>query len=329
MAANFETGFSADGITPWHGLGEVIREAPTSEEAIKIAGLDWDVIPRPIYDELGRELEGYKVNVRSTDNQILGIVTDRYRVVQNREAVECTDAVLGKGVTYETAGSLATGKRVWMLAKMEGTLLAEEEIDPYLVFTNAHDGSGAVRVAITPIRVVCQNTLNLALRNASRHWSCAHKGNIQSKLEEARYTLESADRYMKALEEEFGELKLKKVTDKQVRDMTDKLLEIEFNNLFIRATKQANIVDFKDFIKQQKFEEKLDRKRTDIINIYNDKPDLRGTERTAFRFVNAISDYATHTNDHRNTKNYQENLFMRTVDGHSMIDTAHRIALAV
>lgn len=329
MAANFETGFSASGITPWHGLGEIIKEAPTSEEAIKIAGLDWEVIPRPIYDELGRELEGYKVNVRSTDNQILGIVTNRYQIVQNREAFEFTDALLGKGVTYETAGSLATGKRVWMLAKMEGTLLAEESIDPYLVFTNAHDGSGAVRVAITPIRVACQNTLNLALRDASRHWSCAHKGNIQSKLEEARYTLESADRYMKALEEEFGELKLKKVTDKQVRDMTDKLLEIEFNNLFVKATKQANIVDFKDFIKQQKFEEKLERKRTDIINIYNDKPDLRGTERTAFRFVNAISDYATHTNDHRNTKNYQENLFMRTVDGHSMIDAAHRIALAV
>lgn len=329
MAANFETGFSASGIVPWHGLGEIIKEAPTSEEAIKIAGLDWDVIPRPIYDELGRELEGYKVNVRSTDNQILGIVTDRYRIVQNSEAFAFTDALLGEGVTYETAGSLASGKRVWMLAKMEGTLLAEENIDPYLVFTNAHDGSGAVRVAITPIRVVCQNTLNLALRDASRHWSCAHKGNIQSKLEDARYTLESADRYMKALEEEFGELKLKKVTDKQVKEMTDKLLEIEFNDLFVKATKQTNIVDFRDFLKQQKFEDKLERKRSDILTIYNDKPDLRGTEKTAFRFVNAISDYATHTNDHRNTKNYQENLFMRTVDGHSMIDTAHRIALAV
>ena len=328
MAANVETMMYV-GATPWHKLGTEIKYAPTSDEAIKIAGLDWDVIPRPIYDEFGRELKGYKVNTRSSDNKTLGSVTDRYKVVQNKEAFAFTDALLGEGVTYETAGSLASGKRVWMLAKMENTLIAEENIDPYLVFTNAHDGTGAVRVAITPIRVVCQNTLNLALNKASRHWSCAHKGDIQSKLDEARYTLASADRYMKALEEEFGELKLKKVTDKQVKDLTEKLLEIEYNTLFIKATRQGNIIDFKDALKQQKYEEKLNRKRNDIIAIYNDKPDLVGTERTAFRFVNAVSDYVTHTNDHKNTRNYQENLFMKVADGHSTIDTAYKLALAV
>lgn len=327
MSANVENMFYV-GETPWHGLGTEIKYAPTSEEAIRIAGLDWDVIPKPIYDELGRELKGYKVNTRSSDNKILGIVTNRYQIVQNREAFAFTDALLGDGVTYETAGSLASGKRVWMLAKMKNTTIAEESIDPYLVFTNTHDGTGAVRVAITPIRVVCQNTLNLALANASRHWSCAHKGDIQSKLEEARYTLENADAYMKALEEEFGELKLKKVTDSQVRKMTDKLLEIEFNDLFNKAVRTENIVDFKELVKQKKFEEKLDRKRKDIITLYNDKPDLVGTERTAFRFVNAVSDYVTHTNDHKNTRNYKENLFMKVADGHSMIDTACKLALA-
>lgn len=326
MAANFETGFSSNNIVPWHGLGRVIKEAPTSEDAIKLAELDWDVIPKPIFDEFGRELKGYKVNQRSSDNKNLGIVTDRYRVVQNREAFAFTDALLGEGVKYETAGSLASGKRVWMLAKLENTTLAEENIDPYLVFTNNHDGTGAVRVAITPVRVVCQNTLNLALGKASRHWSCAHKGNIQSKLDEARYTLGNAALYMEALEEEFGELKLKKVTEKQVRDMTEKLLELEFASLFKKAVKIGKVIDLKEVLKQQKYEEKLNRKRTDILNIYYDKPDLKETEHTAFRFVNAVSDYATHTNDHRNTANYQENLFMRTVDGHSMIDLAHQIA---
>ena len=115
MAANFESGFFV-GTPAWHGLGTVVKEALTSEDAIRIAGLDWEVIPKPIYDELGREIKNYKVNVRSSDNQILGIVTNRYQIVQNREAFEFTDALLGKGVTYETAGSLATGKRVWMLA---------------------------------------------------------------------------------------------------------------------------------------------------------------------------------------------------------------------
>lgn len=327
MAANFETGFSANGIVPWHGLGEVIKDAPTSEDAIKLAGLDWDVIPKPIYDELGREIPGFKVNMRSTDNTTLGIVTDRYQIVQNREAFSFTDALLGEGVTYETAGSLASGKRVWMLARMENTTIAEENIDPFLVFTNSHDGTGAIRVAITPVRVVCQNTLNLALSKASRHWSCVHKGDIQSKLEEARMTLTSAEKYMEALEEEFGELKLKTVTDKQVKEMTEKLLEIEFNNLYNKAIKTGKVIDFKERLKQQKFEDKLNRKRDDILTIYHEKPDLVGTEKSAFRFVNAISDYATHTTDHKQTKNYQENLFMKTVDGNSLIDTAYKIAL--
>ena len=327
MSANVESMMYV-GETPWHKLGTEVFAAPTSEDAIRLAGLDWDVIPKPIFDEYGRELPGYKVNIRNSDNKALGVVTDRYRVVQNREAFAFTDELLGEGVTYETAGSLASGKRIWLLARLQNTTIAEENIDPFLVFTNTHDGTGAIRVAITPIRVVCQNTLNLALSGASRHWSCVHKGDIQGKMQEARYTLESADRYMEALEEEFGELKLKTVTEKQVRDMTDKLLEIEFNSLYNRAIRTGNIIDFKERLKQQKFEEKLATKKNDILTIYFDKPDLRGTEQSAFRFVNAVSDYVTHTEDHKKTKNYRENLFMRVVDGHTTIDTAHKIALA-
>lgn len=331
MAANVETMMYV-GEKPWHGQGIKIDAAPTSDDAIRLAGLDWDVVQKEMYmqDNNGNMIKvpQMKANVRSTDGKFLGPVTDRYRIVQNKEAFAFTDALLGEGVRYETAGSLASGKRVWMLARMESTLLAEEKIDPYLVFTNTHDGTGAVRVAITPIRVVCNNTLNLALSKAARHWSCAHKGDIQSKLDEARYTLQNADAYMEALEEEFGELKLKKVTEKQVRDMTEKLLEIEFADLFKKAVKTGKVVDFKEALRQQKFEEKLNRKRTDILNIYFDKPDLKGTEHTAFRFVNAVSDYATHTTDHKNTRNYQENLFMRTTDGHPLIDTSYQLALA-
>lgn len=327
MSANVETMFYC-GETPWHKQGTEVTHCLTSEEAIRIAGLDWDVIPKPIYDEFGREIPGYKVNQRSSDNKNLGIVTDRYRIVQNTDAFSFTDNLLSEGVTYETAGSLNSGKRIWLLARMENTTLAEENIDPYLVFTNSHDGTGAIRVAITPVRVVCQNTLNLALSQASRHWSCVHKGDVQSKLDEARYTLSNAKEYMAALEEEFGELKTKHVTEKQVRDMTDKLLEIEFNDLFKKATKEGKVVELKEVLRQQKFEEKLSRKRNDILTIYFDKPDLRGTEHTAFRFVNAVSDYATHNTDHKNTRNYNENLFMRTVDGHPLIDTSYQLALA-
>ena len=325
--ARVESGFGANNMPLWGGLGTCIAEAPTSADAIRIAGLDWEVAPKPIYDEFGRELPGYKVNIRTSDNTALGIVTDRYKIVQNSEAFAFTDELLGQGVRYETAGSLASGKRVWLLARMEDRLMAEEEMENYLVFTNSHDGTGAIRVACTSVRIVCQNTLNLALKTAKRHWSCVHKGDIMGKLEEARYTLSNAEKYMEALEEEFGELKLKKVTDKQVADMTDKLLEIEFNSLFKKAVKTGQALEFKERLRQQKYEEKLARKKKDILEIYNEKPDLMYTERSAFRFVNAVSDYATHTTDHKQTKNYQENLFMKTIDGNGLIDTAYQLAL--
>lgn len=329
MAANVESLFSVREV-PWHGLGTIIQEAPTSQDAIRLAGLDWDVIPMPIYDSKGNEIPGYKVNTRSSDGQHLGIVTNRYKIVQNSEAFAFTDALLGEGVRYETAGSLSTGRRVWMLAKMERTLLAEEQIDPYLVFTNTHDGTGAIQVAVTPIRVVCQNTLNLALAQASRHWSCSHKGDIQGKLEEARETLSNANSYMEALEESFGELKLKKVTDTQVRQMVDRLMDLEFTSLVKKAQMESegNIISMRERVNARKFEEKLNAKKAEIIYRYNDAPDLIGTERTAFRFVNAVSDYATHTQDHKNTRNFNENLFMKTVDGNSLIDTAIKIVRA-
>lgn len=96
-------------------------------------------------------IRGFKANVRDRDNQVLGIVTDRYKVVQNEEAFAFTDALLGEGVRYETAGSLQGGKRTWMLARLPHQyIISGDEISPYLVFMNSHDGTGAIKTAITP-----------------------------------------------------------------------------------------------------------------------------------------------------------------------------------
>ena len=168
MAAEIETMFYVR-ETPWHGLGTKVMEAPTSKEALNLSGLDWKVEQEKIYTENGNVVTGFKANVRDTDKKVLGVVTDRYKVVQNEEAFAFTDELLGEGVRYETAGSLQGGRKVWLLAHLPHEyIIAGERISPYLVFSNTHDGSGAIRVAITPIRVVCQNTLNLALNTAKR-----------------------------------------------------------------------------------------------------------------------------------------------------------------
>ena len=162
MSANVETMFYTR-EKPWHGLGVQVQEAPTSEKALWLAGLDWKVLQKDIFTEGRVRVPGYRANVRDTDGQVLGVVTDRYKVIQNEEAFAFTDALLGKGVRYETAGSLQDGRKVWLLARLPSEyIISGEQISPYLVFSNTHDGSGAVRVAVTPVRVVCNNTLNLA-----------------------------------------------------------------------------------------------------------------------------------------------------------------------
>lgn len=151
MAANVESMFYTR-TKPWHGLGVQVQEAPESKDALRLAGLDWKVYQREVYTDSGIRIDGYRANVRNTDNKVLGVVTERYKIVQNEEAFAFTDALLGKGVRYETAGSLQEGRKVWLLAQLpKEYIISGEQISPYLVFSNSHDGSAAVRVAVTPI----------------------------------------------------------------------------------------------------------------------------------------------------------------------------------
>lgn len=199
---------------------------------------------------------------------------------------------------------------MWLLARLpKEYIIAGEQILPYLVFSNSHDGSGAVRVALTPIRVVCNNTLNLALATASRSWSMIHKGNVKDKMQEAKNTLFMAEIYMERLGEEFERLRGMKVTDSQVEEYVEKLLPLE---------KDATEARGKNTLKL----------REDIVRRYYDAPDLREVGKNAYRFINAVSDFATHAQPLRKTANYTENLFARTMDGNPMIDRAYQLVKA-
>ena len=309
MAANVETMFYVR-ETPWHGLGTRVMEAPSSKEALGLAGLDWKVVQEPVYTQAEELIEGYKANVRDTDRKVLGVVTNRYRIIQNEEAFGFTDALLGEGVRYETAGSLQGGRKVWLLARLPHEyIISGERISPYLVFSNAHDGSGAVRVALTPIRVVCNNTLNLALSTAKRSWSMMHTGNVQEKLEEAKDTLFRAEAYMDSLGKEFDELRKKKLTDKQVMDYIEILLPMEDN-----TTPQQR--------------KNISRLREDMGRRYFDAPDLKTVGKNAYRFINAVSDFATHAEPLRKTANYKENIFSKTMEGNPLIDRAYQMVKA-
>ena len=305
MSANVETMFYTR-EKPWHGLGSMVAQAQTSKDAIRLAGLDWGVVQKAIFMENGDTVPEYLVNVRDVDGMVLGVVTKRYKVIQNKEAFDFTDRLLGEGVRYETAGSLQQGRRIWLLAKMpEEYKVLGDAFATYLVFSNSHDGTGAVRVAVTPVRVVCNNTLNLALSTAKRNWSTPHKGDIREKIQEAGNTLLLASSYVKRLRQEAEELHKKKLTRQQVEGCIKLLLPGKGDSVLAKENNR--------------------RVRGELRWRYYSAPDLKDMGHTAYRFVNAVSDFATHTEPLRRTVRYRERRFEDAMDGSLMIDKAYKM----
>lgn len=308
MAAMVETMFYTRQV-PWHGLGVKVMEAPTSKSALVLSGLNWKVLQEKIYTDSGNRVDGFKANVRDVDCRILGVVSDRYKVVQNTEAFAFTDALLGEGVRYETAGSIQEGRKVWLLAHLPHEyIIAGERVSPYLLFSNTHDGSGAITVAVTPIRVVCNNTLNLALKTAKRSWSAIHTVNIATKMEEAKNTLFMANTYMDELGKEFEKLRKIKLSDRDVAEYIELLLPVDDD----ASSVQKNI----------------SKLREDLKIRYYDAPDLKEVGNNAYRFINAVSDFATHAEPLRRTENYREQVFHKTVNGNPLIDKAYKMMIA-
>lgn len=309
MPAEVETMFSAR-VKPWHGLGTVVAECPDSQEAVKLAGLDWKVDQKDVYADNWNRIPGYKANVRDSDQSVLGVVSDRYQVVQNEEAFAFTDELLGEGVRYETAGSLQGGRRVFLLARLpQRFIIAGDEITPYFVIMNSHDASCSIKAAMTPVRVVCQNTLNLAFRTAKRTWMTKHTSNIMERIDDAKMTLQFAEQYMQEMGKGVDTLVRKKLTDKKA---------MEFMSEFFPVTEDLSSAQKKNNLTLL----------NDMKARYFDAPDLQGTGKNGYRFINAVSDFATHAEPIRRTKNFRENLFLKTVEGNPMIDKAYQMVCA-
>ena len=293
-------------FVPWHGLGVPVETAPNSAEALKLAGLDWTVDQGPVFTEGGLMIPNYKANIRSSDKSVLGIVTDRYKVVQNSEAFAFTDSIIDTGeVFYETAGSLRSGKTIWLLARMPETSILGDKFNPYMCFTNTHDGTGAVKVCMTPVRVVCNNTLNFALQNASRCWSTKHIGDIASKMEEARETLKMANNYMKKLDENADSLANQKISEEEIAKILDEMFPVGEND---SDRKKGNIEEAKN-----------------QIMICYMAPDIAKFIGTKYGFLNAVADWCDHATPARNTANYKSNNWGRIMNGHPILDLAYNL----
>jgi phage/plasmid-like protein (TIGR03299 family) len=307
MPANVETMFYVREL-PWHGLGVNLEEAPNSEKALIAAGLDWEVIQKPIYINVtgGKGFANFNqvpnrlANIRSTDNSVLGIVSNSYKVLQNKDAFKFTDELLGEGVKYETAGSLSGGRRIWLLARLPEQYKAlGDEIDPYFCLSNSFDTNSGLRGIITPVRVVCQNTLNMALREAKRVWSVYHSADISSKMDEARKTLQIAHHYYESfvtIAEKMGDIKV------DFDQLTEKLFPVTEDTTKIMETK-------------------MEQRRSDLQKLLA-ADDLKKFQGTAWGFVNGVSDMVSHARPMKDSSLWRQTRMTRALDGFELLDQA-------
>jgi len=199
MSHEFETGFFVK--TPaWHELGTVVREAPTTAEAIRLAGLDWDVDEWPVWlrwTDKG-EIPTHKALVRSTDEKVLDVVGADYKPLQNSKAFAFFDPFVASGMCeLDAAGSLREGKRIWVLARVkgvEGEVVTGDPVRAYFLLYNGHGGAG-VRFCFTPIRVVCWNTATAAVDQAMARQALIvirHTKKVEEAVERVRETVDMA-----------------------------------------------------------------------------------------------------------------------------------------
>lgn len=278
----------------WHGMGNVIDGQPEKEEAMQASGLTWTVGTEPVTAPNGRggyfNVPGKVFTVRNdlpldSTARILGIVSTRYAIFQNEVLFDLSDSLVGAGgAHYESAGSLRNGKIVWVLAVLPGDLtVLDDKLVKFLFIRNSHDGTSKCEAFFTPIRVVCANTMMMALRMASVKVAFRHSGDPIKQIEEAKRVLGLADQY-------FGE---------HAATM-EELARQKVDNRFVNAYLQALIPDPEDSNRKGRAQNTRNR----IAQLFHGEQAGAGQDAvngTAYGLLNATTQYTDHERTVRRT----------------------------
>ena len=309
MAHNLEikdgkASFVAKGEKAWHGLGTYVNEAMTSEQVVELANLNYEVAKTPIYinppiqegeDESLVEIPEIYATYRLDNKAPLGLVSDRYEIVQNKDAFLFFDPIIDRGeAIYQTAGVLGRGERVFITAKLpEDILVAGEKVEQYLLITNGHDGKNAVRVGFTPIRVVCNNTLTAALSNLKNSYTIFHFNNPQERLKEAHKVMGLASSYMNEVASIFDSMANTKISDEQLKAFIE---DIFVNREYVEkkekvSTRAKNLVD-----------------KIYTFAKYHPTQITPSTNGTIYGAYNAVSGYFGHIKDYKSLSQRMESM---------------------
>lgn len=296
----------------WHNLGQIVKEYPTSEEAIKFAGLDYEVEKSPLFTKgagiientngiemIDSELEvpNYFANIRTDNNTVLGVVGKDYQIVQNREAFSFFDSIVGggNGILYETAGALGNGERIFITAKLPDYIRVgngDDITEKYIFLTTSHDGSGSITAAFTPVRIVCQNTLNASLKNMSNVVRIRHTAGAKQRLEDAHKVMGLANKLSQELESTFNHWAKITVGDDEMK----KLIQLALcpNKETLQHLQKGNVADLSTVFKNT----------VDDAFAYamiSESQQTETTKGTLFGAYNAVTGYF------QNVRNYKDN----------------------
>lgn len=318
----------------WHRLGIVLEDAPKLDDALVLAGLDWEVESRPIFFEeasqdipgIGTptpkilEVPGFKVNVRTSDESPLGVVTDAYKTAQNRKNLESLESSIDDGdIKLETGGSLMKGRRCWFLARYADNLDVKpgDTIVPYLLIAWGHDGKMGVRILNTPVRVVCANTMHAAgaqggdinesLRD-SNNITIAHTGDVDAKVAAAIQAVQVARAEFKSTIDVYRAMAGKPVDVQTVRNFAKELFDADYikAKALVKKLKARAITE--DIVKGKEFAEKISElemliqhrdanpnfTERAVVESFETGPGHELAGSTAFGLFNACTDFIDH-----------------------------------
>jgi phage/plasmid-like protein (TIGR03299 family) len=290
IATDIRTGqkmvFTANTPAWWDTLGVCVRQAQTWEQVLQTARLDWEVIKAPLYTQWTKagllKVDSHVAIVRQDTKQHLGIVGKGYEPSQNRELMAWTEALLETGAIYESAGGLGQGERIWLLARMpkaDFVVGNSDQHQSYLLVTSSHDGSLATTIKQTDTRVVCQNTLTMALQDGKQALKIKHTKSSKDRLEQAKRMMSASIQTAASLKEKFDLLASRRITKDQLTTVLDRLFPID-----VDAASQAT-------------KTRRDNVLADVLSLFerndgNAFPEQRGT---AYALLNAVTNYVDHS----------------------------------
>lgn len=309
-----------NGDIPWHGLGTKVDRLQTSEECMEKAGLDYEVQKLPVFIRNEKKYRGALVPVpekfattRMDTMQPLGIVGSDYVPLQNKDAFKFFDALVGQGeAIYETAGALDEGKKIWLLAKLPDFIKigsSKDTIKKYLLLYNSHDGSSKVKAKLTPVRVVCNNTLTAALSGTEQTVGIFHRANLEFNLSEAHKFLGLVNQVYSQLGEIFSTFSTQRMTQKSLIHFVNEVVPLSE-----KERKNGN-----------KYRENERERILELVETGKGM-DLKSAKGTLWGAYNAVTEYADHI---KNAKYAGETRMVRSLfwgDGLVLKQRAFQIA---